>query len=1151
LAFGDDGLVTANLLPPQNEFAWDAAPTRDDSFIVVGYLFTGDSRGPDMAVAKYSEHSIGGGKFVMSPSISFGRQGKTTFNLSPLDEVARGVAVQSTDKIVIGGYATGSMPGDNDFALLRLNTDGSLDTTFGGGGAVRTDFGSSSDEAYDVAVQSDDSIVLVGKASSFVTGRTEFAIARYSPDGALLSKTTTSFGEIGGALANGVAIRPDNSFVAVGQAVGPDGSVDFAMARYSAAGSLDEAFGDAGKVTTDFHGGFDIATAVTFDEFGRIIVAGNASGDGSIVRMSATRYTGGGSLDHTFAASGKFETAYVTNIGVANAFANDVNIDADGLILIAGSLGTSMGMGRLNVDGVLDTSFGQDGLLAFSFGDTGSAAANAVLPNPYLDNFHEDYILVGGSNSAGTADFALLSVGAGGTAHETALIDFSASDEIASAVVVQPDRKVVVAGRFHDPRKDAFDSDLLLVRFLENGNLDLSFGVNGYTTLDIESGQDAAVGLALQSDGSILVVGTTDSVTQRTKAVLARFTSTGQLDTGFGSGQGFVSLSLLPTHHTQPVNIALQNDGKIVMGGTLPGITSSDPFEATARQFIVRYLPNGELDKPFGSNPTTGMPDVDSYYQLVDYIVDIVPLDDGRYAVVGWGVTSSGITSGDVHATKLLIDENDRILLGGELQVGGNTQMVVTRFNPDGTLNNNPYNAHGFDADGLKVLPWGYFERNLIDEILGTYRYSMLESVTANAMGLQSNGKIISAGTKQRKAGGLKVYTDSLIQVVDDSGRLLQYHGSISVTDSDGPNAEIVDLIVQTDDKAVIVGTYGNQFWLTRSDADLLNDFDSFGTDDRVLTSFGATHKTKAAAAARTPDGKLVVVGHTRGAGVLGDDLAMARYELEEQETVGMNHPPAVVSPLAASTTRNTPVVIDVNSQVTDEDEDLVVIRAVGEANHGVTTITDNGILYTPTTDYFGSDSIIFTVSDGRGGTASGTVNVTVSLPYGDADGDGSVDSTDVDIVLAHMFMPGDWTDGDFDLNGVIDGSDFNLWNANKFTNYGQPELASPANTVHTPRAALTKVGKAVDGPVRLPASEVTRLWSHSSVNSVAERDSSVKASTTSGLSKREQDQAIRRRGWKAYIAMGAASDPPNCFDQDDLPLPIQRLRVPILGELG
>jgi uncharacterized delta-60 repeat protein len=89
--------------------------------------------------------------------------------LSPYDEVAMGVGLQSTGKIVVGGFATGATPGDNDFALVRLNDNGEVDTTFGTGGSVKTDFGFASDEAYDLAVQSDDSIVLVGKSSSFTT----------------------------------------------------------------------------------------------------------------------------------------------------------------------------------------------------------------------------------------------------------------------------------------------------------------------------------------------------------------------------------------------------------------------------------------------------------------------------------------------------------------------------------------------------------------------------------------------------------------------------------------------------------------------------------------------------------------------------------------------------------------------------------------------------------------------------------------------------------------------------------------------------------------------------------------------------------------------------------------------------------------------
>src|SRR5262249_46712370 len=124
---------------------------------------------------------------------SFGNGGTATAELTiKLASKANAVAVQSDGKILIAGStgvtATGPTTGE-DFFLARFNTNGTLDTTFGSGGMVHTDFGGTSDEAWSLAVQADGKIVLAGGIVYGFTGE----LARYNTNGTL----DTNFGASG------------------------------------------------------------------------------------------------------------------------------------------------------------------------------------------------------------------------------------------------------------------------------------------------------------------------------------------------------------------------------------------------------------------------------------------------------------------------------------------------------------------------------------------------------------------------------------------------------------------------------------------------------------------------------------------------------------------------------------------------------------------------------------------------------------------------------------------------------------------------------------------------------------------------------------------------------------------------------------------
>jgi uncharacterized delta-60 repeat protein len=260
---------------------------------------------------------------------TFGGDGKVTTDFAGSSDQATGMAIQVNGKIVAAGRTM--VAGNSDFALTRHNADGSLDPTFSGDGRVATDFGAF-DEALAIAVQGDGKIVAVGFTT--VSGNDDFALSRYNTDGSLDptfsgdGKVTTDFaGSVEEAF--GVAVQGDGRIVAAGFAI--IGTLDFALARYNVDGSLDPTFSGDGKVTTDFGGGLNEALGVAIQTDGRILAAGHTLVSGND-DFGLARYNSDGSLDTTFSADGKVTTDFAGDFDEARAVA----IQANGRIVAAG-----------------------------------------------------------------------------------------------------------------------------------------------------------------------------------------------------------------------------------------------------------------------------------------------------------------------------------------------------------------------------------------------------------------------------------------------------------------------------------------------------------------------------------------------------------------------------------------------------------------------------------------------------------------------------------------------------------------------------------------------------------------------------------------------------------------------------------------------
>ncbi len=282
----------------------------------------------------------------------------------------KGVVVQADGKIVAVGPAIGPGPTSYDFVVLRYNTNGTLDSTFGDAGAVVTDFGNTDDYPRSIALQPDGRILVAGENQlNAMASTTNFIVARYNTDGSL----DASFGT-GGKVTIDVKNTPDEGgYVALlpgGKIMvaGASGTVaggspyEMSAVRLNSNGSLDTTFANGGKMVTTFGGSGDhVAYAVVADVTGRTTLGGVFGGttpdDFGLVRLSSA-----GGADPTFGDSGVVSTDFSS----AGDALDVLLLQSDGRLLGAGNSQTganptSMALARYLTNGQLDPAFGTAG----------------------------------------------------------------------------------------------------------------------------------------------------------------------------------------------------------------------------------------------------------------------------------------------------------------------------------------------------------------------------------------------------------------------------------------------------------------------------------------------------------------------------------------------------------------------------------------------------------------------------------------------------------------------------------------------------------------------------------------------------------------------------------------------------------------------
>jgi len=324
--FGSGGKVLTDLGSSFWDVALAVAIQSDGKIVAAGFGRASNGYDPEIALVRYNPDG--------SLDTGFGAGGKVQTGFASgvgYSSLAEAIVLQPDGKIVVAGS---SWFGTSRFTLVRYNTDGTLDTGFGTGGIALADVGYG--EARSVALQPDGRIVAAG--FSYLGGGRNFTLVRLNSDGGLDSTfgdAGVAFTDFGGAsLAYAVAIQLDGKIVATGlNDVDGYSDIDFALARYQTDGSLDTSFDSDGKVLTDVNSqSSDEARAVVIQSDGKILIAGNASGvQGGFAIL---RYNADGTLDTTFDGDGKVLP------GGGRLSAAAVPVQPDGRIVVAGdSLG--------------------------------------------------------------------------------------------------------------------------------------------------------------------------------------------------------------------------------------------------------------------------------------------------------------------------------------------------------------------------------------------------------------------------------------------------------------------------------------------------------------------------------------------------------------------------------------------------------------------------------------------------------------------------------------------------------------------------------------------------------------------------------------------------------------------------------------------
>jgi uncharacterized delta-60 repeat protein len=689
------------------------------------------------------------------------------------------VAIQTDGKIIMAGSFTNYayMPKNR---IARLNADGTIDNNFNIGTGANNGINA-------VAIQPDGKILILGGFTSY-NGIAKNGIARLNTDGTLDATFNPGTG-LNSYVS--LAVQTDGKILIGGYFTSYNGVVIKHIARLNPDGTLDTTFNlGVGPDST-------VRKIIELPN-GKILITGDFSTYNNVSRRSIAQLNNDGTLDTDF------------NPGTGANGIESIALQADGKILIGGYFASYNGISRsclaqLNTDGSLNTGFN------IGVGPSSSVREIIVQSN--------GKILIGGAftsyNNIPINRIARLN--ADGTL-DTTLNAGTGANETISLIAIQPGGKIVIAGNFTSYNDTPIGK---IAQLNSDGSLETAFlNPGGFGT----GAANVIFSTVLQPDGKILIGGDFFSYNGTTRNRIARLNPDGTLDTTFNPGTG---------GNGRIYSIAVQTDGKILIGGTFTG------FNGVSKNRITRLNADGTPDTTF--NPGTAANAM---------VYSIVPQTDGKILISGEFTTFNGSTknriarlntdgtpditftpvtgaSGPVYSMGLQTD--GKILISGAFtSYDGVTKNNITRLNTDGTLDTT-FNVGGsgvewstpflkLQTDG-KILIAGQFVSYNNTSIDGIAR---LNSDGTIDMTFQPKTMVnTNSGTNQK--GIINIMTPQSDGKIFIGGYLTSYDGiarnNIALLNSDGTldttfdmgtgaNSTVENILIQPDRKILVAGWF-------------------------------------------------------------------------------------------------------------------------------------------------------------------------------------------------------------------------------------------------------------------------------------------------------------------------------------------------------
>ena len=711
------------------------------------------------------------------------------------NSTVRSIVVQTDGKILVEGHFT-TYNGVTENRIIRLNPDGTKDTSFITGIGFN-------DAVTSITVQTDGKI-LVGGSFTAYNGVADKYIIRLNADGTKDTSFMTGTG-FNGTVAS-TAVQTDGKILVGGDFTSYNGLTENRIIRLNADGTKDTSF----TTGTEFN---DRVLSIAIQTDGKILVVGSFTAYNGVTENRIIRLNSGGAKDTTF----------TTGTGLNNGV-NSITLQTDGKILLGGAFTAYNGVTenyiiRLNSSGTKDTTF-----------TTGTGFSGTVISTAVQT---DGKILVGGlfTSYNGVTENRIIRLNSNGTRHITFTTGTGFNHWVYS-IAVQTDGKILLGGSF-----TAYNgiTENRIIRLNADGTKDNSFNTgaefnNGVYSIAVQTDGKILVGgsftkyngisenriirlnadgtkdtsfttgtgfnnnvlsITLQTDGKILVGGSFTAYNGVTENRIIRLNTDGTKDNSFITGTGFNSVI---------TSITVQNDGKILVGGLFTS------YNGITENRIIRLNTDGTKDSSFITG--TGFNDT---------IKSIVVQTDGKILVGGYSNSYNGVAenfiirlntdgtkdnsfntgtaSGSGHVESIVVQTDEKILVGGHNIYNGIIGSNIIRLNTDGTKDDSFISGTGFNGtitsmtmqnDGVILVGGGFTSyKDSADAayIIALQTSNTLSSenfVSSNAISLWPNptNHVINLSISEENYNNNLSYT-----LFDMNGRVLQ-HKKISNLES-------------------------------------------------------------------------------------------------------------------------------------------------------------------------------------------------------------------------------------------------------------------------------------------------------------------------------------------------------------------------------